>query len=86
VIAATGASRSRAYELRDALLAVLPSLQRPVGRPSAPPPPSATIDDGGHALSLDVLRFVMEHPGCVYGGAERRRYDDAFRSFVIELR
>ena len=86
VIAATGASRSRAYELRDALLAVLPSLQRPVGRPSAPPPTSTTTDDAAHALSLDVLRFLMEHPGCVYGGVERRRYDDAFRRFVLSLR
>ena len=37
VTEATGASRSRAYELRDALLAGLPSLLRPVGRPPAPP-------------------------------------------------
>jgi hypothetical protein len=86
VIAATSASRSRAYELRDELLAVLPSLQRPVGRPPAPPTPSAATDDAAHALSLDVLRFIMEHPGCVHAGAERRHYGDAFRLFVLELR
>jgi hypothetical protein len=86
VIAATGASRSRSYELRNAVVEMLPSLQRPVGRPSAPPPPSAETEDLAHALSLDLLRFVMDHPGCVFGGAERRRYDDAFRLFVLELR
>src|SRR5271154_1512383 len=33
-----------------------------------------------------VTCFMMDHPGCVYGGSERRRYTDAFRHFVIELR
>jgi hypothetical protein len=84
VLEATGASRSRAYELRDALLAVLPSLQRPVGRPSAPPP--AVEPDTARELHGDVMTFVMDHPGCVYGGAERRRYDDNFRRFVLDLR
>jgi hypothetical protein len=84
VIEATGASRSRAYEVRDALLAVLPSLQRPVGRPSVPPP--AVEPDTARALHSDVMTFVMDHPGCVYGGAERRRYDDTFRRFVLDLR
>jgi hypothetical protein len=84
VIGATGASRSRAYELRDALLTVLPSLLRPVGRPSAPPRP---VDpDTAHDLRGDVVTFVMDHPGCVYGGPDRRRYDDTFRHFVLELR
>jgi hypothetical protein len=84
VIEATGASRSRAYELRDALLAVLPSLKRPVGRPAVPP----RAVDPGTACDLygDVTTFLMDHPGCVYGGAERRRYDDSFRRFVLDLR
>ena len=83
VLAATGAGRSRAYELRDALLERLPSLLRPVGRPApepAAPPASRTTE-----LGAAVLRFVMDHPGCVWGG-ERRGYSDAFRVFVIELR
>lgn len=84
ILATTGASRTRAYELRDALLEVLPSLQRPVGRPMAPP--SSASNEVAAALSLAVLGFVMDHAGCVHGGAERRRYDDAFRHFVVELR
>jgi hypothetical protein len=28
----------------------------------------------------------MNHPGCVYGGNKRRRYDDTFRHFVLDLR
>lgn len=84
VIASTGASRSRAYELRDALLATLPSLLRPVGRPPAPPREAAP--DAVIAVLGAVMSFVMDHPGCVYGGPDRRRYTDAFRHFVLELR
>jgi len=29
---------------------------------------------------------LCSHPGCVYGGAERRRYNDTFRRFVLDLR
>jgi hypothetical protein len=84
VIEATGASRSRAYELRDELLALLPSLLRPVGRPSAP---TRAVDPGTVCeLRGDVMTFVMDHPGCVSGGAQRRRYDDTFRRFVFDLR
>jgi len=84
VIASTGASRSRAYELRDAVLAALPSLQQPVGRP--PSPPREASPDTARAVLSAVTTFLMDHPGCVYGGSERRRYTDAFRHFVIELR
>lgn len=84
VLASTGASRSRAYELRDAVLAALPSLLRPVGRPPAPPREGAP--DVTTALLRAVATFVMDHPGCVYGGAERRRYTDAFRHFILGLR
>ena len=37
IFEATGATHSRAYELKDALLALLPTLERPVGRPPAEP-------------------------------------------------
>ncbi len=84
VIEATGASRSRAYELRDALLVGLPSLLRPVGRP--PAPTRAVDSNTAYELRGDVVTFVMGHPGCVYGGPERRRYDDTFRRFVLDLR
>jgi hypothetical protein len=84
VIDATGASRSRTYELRDALLEALPSLLRPVGRPHATPP--ETSPDVVRALGRAAITFLMDNPGCVYGGAERRCYDDSFRRFALELR
>ncbi len=84
VIAATGASRSRAYELRDAVLAALPSLQRPVGRPPAPPREVAA--DVTCALLRAVNAFLMNHPGSVGGSEQRRHYTDAFRHFVLGLR
>jgi hypothetical protein len=84
VITATGTSRSRAYELRDAVLAALPSLQRPIGRP--PAPPQEVAPEVTTALLRAVTNFVMEHPGCVHGTADRRCYGDAFRRFVLELR
>ena len=86
ILAATGATRSRTYELRDTLVGSLPSLQRPVGRPLAP----ATAPCGGPceallAISRAMLRFAFDHPGCV-GGDRRRHYTDAFRHRVLELR
>jgi len=83
VLDGTGASRSRAYELRDVLLKLLPSLERPVGRPRAEPPPP--VDTSG--LAAEVLGFVMQHPGCVYGRGRgrRQRYSDSFRRFLLEL-
>jgi hypothetical protein len=84
VITSTGASRSRAYELRNAVLAVLPSLQQSVGRP--PASPREVASDVTCVSLRAVATFLMDHPSCVGGGAERRRYTDAFRHFVLELR
>ncbi len=81
VLDGTGASRSRAYELRDALLKLLPSLERPVGRPPAEPPPPVDTS----SVADKVLDFVMQHPGCVYGRGQRQRYSDSFRRFLLEL-
>ncbi len=77
----TGASRSRAYELKAALVRMLPTLERPVGRPGTEPPPrqeTASVTD-------QVLSFVMQHPGSVHGHVQRQRYSDAFRCFILEL-
>ena len=82
IVEKTGASRSSAYEAKAKLLASLPSLVRPVGRPSAPTPsPSPTAE----ALTRQVLRFVLDHPGCVHGGPEHRHYADSFRRLVLDL-
>lgn len=83
ILSATGASRSRAYELRHAILDVLPNLQRPRGRPpdqTAEPEPDDKL-----AIASEVLRYVMEHPGSVARHDERRRYSDAFRAWFLDL-
>jgi hypothetical protein len=83
ILAATGASHSRAYELKDAIVALLPSLARPPGRPRVEhaPDPLARLAE----LTTAALRFVMQYPGCVQSG-ERGSYAEPYRRFVIELR
>ena len=83
ILAATGATKSRAYETAVAIVARLPTLLRPPGRPPSVPL-EATDED--RPLTRAVLDFVMLHPGCVDRGPTRQRYSDAFRSFVIERR
>ena len=83
VLEGTGASRSRAYEIKDTIVALLPALARPPGRPRVEhePQPSAQLTE----LTTAALRFVMQHPGCVQSG-ERTSYSEHYRRFVIELR
>ncbi len=81
VILATGVSKSRAYEMRATILALLPTLLRPPGRPAAAPAP--VIDTG--AISHAILVFVMDHAGAVTRGDTRHRYSDAFRHRAVEL-
>lgn len=83
IIEATGASKSRAYEVAGKLAAALPALVRAPGRPPKQQP-AASPDDGAQ-VTRAVLAYVMKHPGCVDRGAERQRYGDDFRRFVIEL-
>ena len=88
ILAATGASKSRAYEIMAQLLALLPTLARRCGRPASAAggdsePAGACTDQ---TLTRLVLRYVMQHPGCVHGHGERQSYSDAFRHFVVELR
>jgi len=82
VLEATGAGRAQAYEYRRQVLELLPHLHRSPGRPPAAPPPVDALPQ----LALEVLQFVMKHPGCVDGGEERSFYSDDFRRFVLELR
>jgi hypothetical protein len=84
ILAATGATHSRAYELRDAILAALPSLQRRVGRP--PAPPREPDPDVALALCREARTYAYDHAGSVTGGPERRRYSDSFRHFIVALR
>ena len=82
VIKATGASRTSAYKARSHVEALLPDLVPGPGRPAAPePPPPADTS----ALHRQVLTFLFDHPGAVGGSADRRRYSDRFRLFVLDL-
>jgi hypothetical protein len=82
ILTATGASRSRAYELVARLAALLPTLVRTPGRPARVEPavPSEAPD-----ITRAVLAYVMANPGCVDRGSERQRYADGFRRFIIDL-
>ena len=83
IIEATGASKSRAYEVAGELAAALPELVRAPGRPPKQQP--AASPDEGAQVTRAVLAYVMKHPGCVDRGAERQRYGEDFRRFVLEL-
>lgn len=82
ILGATGATRSRAYELKVALLGLLPTLERPAGRPKAQP---QQTPENACTVTEEVLRFVMRHPGCVHQRAQRQRYSDGFRAFLLKL-
>jgi hypothetical protein len=84
IVSAMGTSRSRAYEIKDTVVAWLPTLVRPPGRPRVEPAPAPPEQHA--ALMSEALRFVMRHPGCLQAGEERARYSDHYRRFVIELR
>ncbi len=87
ILAATGASRSSAYELLAVLVDLLPTLVPTRGRPpKAPPPPSSTSTGDSGTLTHALLGYVMAHAGCVRHGELRQHYSDGFRRFVLDLR
>ena len=82
VLAATGATRSRAYEIASQARDLLPPLSRPPGRP---PAEQAAADPYVLAeLRGEALPFLMAHPGCVHG-AQRLQYAEPWRRFVLAL-
>jgi hypothetical protein len=84
ILAATGGSRSQAYELAQRIQQQLAGIARPVGRPLADPveaPPDLVA-----RVREATLRFVLAHPGCAHTRPTRARYSDAFRRFIVELR
>jgi len=89
ILTTTGATRSRAYELCEALLAYLPALQRVVGRPPGAGTTDAQKADrapGIEEIQHALRRFVVAHPGCVSARSHRQHYADAFRLVVLRLR
>jgi hypothetical protein len=78
---ATGGGRTQAYALAKRILAFLPALLRPPGRPPTPSPPP--IDTG--AITLEVLSFLRAHPGAAITAGTRHTYSDGFRGFILDL-
>lgn len=85
ILRLTGATRSRAYEIKDALEAMLPTLARPPGRPRVEPVPGPTNVPEFAGLGVEMIQFMKRNPGCVQSGA-RDSYADGYRRFVLELR
>lgn len=85
ILEATGSKRSRAYELRDALAALLPGLARPLGRPRKATP-APVPEARGAELMRHVLRYLYAHPGAATYMGCRHDYSDGFRRFILELR
>jgi hypothetical protein len=85
ILRLTGATRSRAYEIKDALESMLPTLARPPGRPRVEPAPGPANVPELFGIAVEMLQFIKRNPGCVQSGA-RDHYADCFRRFVIELR
>lgn len=84
VLAATGAGKTRAYEVTDELLRLLPTLLRSPGRPAAPAVEEAPPSDV-ETIAREVIDYLIAHPGCVTGD-RRRRYTDGYRQLVLDLR
>lgn len=80
-IAALGASRSAAYAARHQLEEGLSELFRRPGRPLKEQVQDPVPDE----VSSAVVRFLMDHPGCVTGSSTRRSYTEAYQGFVLEL-
>ncbi len=74
VVSAIGVSRSRAYEVKDELEALLPALGRPPGRPRAEPGPTPLEQHA--AVTFETLDCLMRFPGCVQAGEDRTRYSE----------
>lgn len=81
VIEALGVSRAQAYALRARMEDLLPTVQRPPGRPAEPVP--VPIDTG--EIGQLALAFTYDHPGAVTSLGARRRYSDDYRRFILEL-
>jgi transposase-like protein len=83
ILRATGAGRSRAYELAAKIPAAVAELVRPPGRPRLEPAEAAPPVSG--ELSRKTIAFLMDHPGSASSRGGRRSYSSTFRSFILEL-
>jgi hypothetical protein len=81
ILALTGGGRSQAYDYLNRLKELLSTLPGRPGRPPLPPVGSPVRE----AVSWALRDYIMDHPGATCGNAERRRYSEGFRRFVVGL-
>ena len=86
ILKATGAGRTRAYKLAAELMALLPTLARPVGRPRKEPDQGQeTADPATPSLQDHVIDYLLTNPGSAKKNI-RGKYTQAFRRFILDLR
>jgi hypothetical protein len=84
VLEATGAAKSRAYELVAALQARLDDLVAPVGRPASVEQPVAAREaDALLVLTRASFDYLLAHPGAAQRVGSKACYDDGYRDFVV---
>jgi hypothetical protein len=83
VLEATGATKSRAYELARELSERLTDLVVPVGRP--PTGVAEPVAVTGRELGRQVLEYLLRHPGAAQRTSTKTHYDDGYRDFVVQL-
>lgn len=83
ILEATGATKSRAYELAAALGDRLGDLVAPVGRPASVAEPSTERADALGEVARRALEYLLAHPGAAQRTSSKAHYDDGFRDFVV---
>lgn len=83
ILTATGAGRTRAYQLRDAVLQTLPKLHHSPGRPRST---STIASNSRDTPTHQILDFIVAHPGCIERGTRRQHYSEDLKCFIVELR
>lgn len=83
LLEATGATKSRAYELARELSDRLTDLVVPVGRPATKIAVPAAV--AGRDLGRQVFEYLLTHPGAAQRTSTKTHYDDGYRDFVVQL-
>jgi hypothetical protein len=83
LLEATGATKSRAYELARELSERLADLVVPVGRPATKIAEPAAV--AGLDLGRQVFEYLLTHPGAAQRTSTKTHYDDGYRDFVVQL-
>jgi hypothetical protein len=80
-----GVNRNYVYQVQDRISACLePLLEAKPGRPLDASTASAEIGrTRSDQLTIDVLRYRLDHPGAVVEHARHNNYSDAFKFFIL---